>query len=153
MVGDYRGGALFIVLRNDGKDGAAWSPLASSEGLTLSESGLATVEVQSFGRLMITWMQGLEHTEAAVEMLANMLLAGMESRGQVPDATFRASFRLACVEAVTIDDHRSGDGSLLVCMCNPNLPRYVAPHAFCSWAGHLDLASGPCTWPVVLHGL
>ncbi len=103
MIGDYEGDALFCVLRQDG-EGGPWTPLGSDEALKVSANGMATVEVMSFARLMFVWwtQDGLQSQPAMVNMLANGLLAGMESRGMVPDADFRASFQLGCIAAVRI---------------------------------------------------
>lgn len=103
MVGNYEGDALFCVLRQDSEDGP-WTPLGSDESLVVSASGMVTVKVMSFARLMFVWWKedGLQSKPAMVNMFANGLLAGMESRGRVPDANFRASFQLGCVAAVRI---------------------------------------------------
>jgi hypothetical protein len=103
MVGDYEGNALFCVLRQDGED-APWTPLGSDESMRISASGMATVEVTTFARLMFVWWKqsALEAQPAMVNMFANGLLAGMDSRGMVPDAAFRASFQLGCIAAVKI---------------------------------------------------
>ena len=65
---------------------------------------MATVEVTTFARLMFVWWKqsALEAQPAMVNMFANGLLAGMDSRGMVPDAAFRASFQLGCIAAVKI---------------------------------------------------
>ena len=103
MVGSYEGNALFCVLRQDGENGP-WTPLGSAEALKMSASGVATVEVLSFSRLVLVWwtQDGFQSQPAVVSMLANGILAGMESRGMVPDADFRASFQLGCIAAVRI---------------------------------------------------
>jgi|EP01047_Picozoa_sp_COSAG01_P023354 hypothetical protein len=113
-VGDYRGDALFCALRKDTED-SPWTPLASDERLCFSSRGVATVELRSFCRVMVIWIRGLEEatTQAVVEMLATGLLAGMQSRGEEPNAAFRASFRLGCVVAVQVSPHWSGEDGLI----------------------------------------
>ena len=53
--------------------------------------------------VQVVWLKGLEQVQAVVDLLAAGLLAGLESRGEEPDAAFRAAFRLACVAAVDIE--------------------------------------------------
>jgi hypothetical protein len=90
----FEGDAIFCVLRQD-SEGAAWAPLASNEGLVLNPLDMmGTVEVRSFGRLMVLWLKGLEYTDVLVQMLGDGLLASLASRGELLDAAFRASFRL-----------------------------------------------------------
>ena len=98
MIEDYQGEALFCVLRKDDLEGDLWQPLASNEGISISEQGLLTVEVCSFAQLMVLWMKGFDQTQALVDVLA----AGLLGSGVIPDAAFRASFCLACVAAVEV---------------------------------------------------
>ena len=119
MLGGYQGEALFCVLRQvtlstdpNAEESTAWAPLASGEGISLSEGGVVTVEIQSFGRIMVVWMRGLEQTQSLVDFLAAGLLAGLESSGKEADADFRASFSLRCVAAVDIE--RAWNGQLSV---------------------------------------
>ena len=108
MVSDYEGDALFCVLRQDGGPDSVWTPLGNTERLSISASGVATVELQSFCRLQMVWVAGFEHNRSVVQMLKASLVAGLESKGALPDAEFRASFRLACVAAVQIRKQRVG---------------------------------------------
>ncbi len=115
IVQDYQGDALLCVLRQDPKSGeedeqAPWSPLDSSERVSLSESGLVTVELHSFCRIMVVWMASLHpwHTRAMVDTLAAGLLANMESRGRVVDAGFRMSFQLGSVCPLQVGLNESG---------------------------------------------
>ena len=62
--------------------------------------------------VQVVWLKGLEQVQAVVDLLAAGLLAGLESRGEEPDAAFRAAFRLACVAAVDIE--RTWNGTLKV---------------------------------------
>ena len=43
--------------------------------------------------VQVVWLKGLEQVQAVVDLLAAGLLAGLESRGEEPDAAFRAAFR------------------------------------------------------------
>ena len=117
MLSGYQGEALFCVLRQvtlstdpDAEESTAWAPLASEEGISLSEGGVVTVEIKRFGRIMVVWMRGLEQTQSLIDFLANGLLAGLESSGKEADAEFRASFHLRCVSAVSIE--RAWNGQL-----------------------------------------
>ena len=119
MLNGYQGTALFCVLRQvtlstdpDAEESTAWAPLESGEGISLSEGGVVTVEIQSFGRIMVVWLRGLEQTQSLVDFLAAGLLAGLESSGKEADAEFRASFGLRCVAAVDIE--RAWNGQLSV---------------------------------------
>jgi|EP01044_Picomonas_judraskeda_P006734 hypothetical protein len=119
IVKDYTGDALLCVLRQDpkvSKSGeeedteAPWAPLDSSERVSLSESGLVTVELHSFCRILVVWMASLHpwHTQAMVDALAAGILANMESRGRVVDADFRTSFQLGSVCPLQIGANASG---------------------------------------------
>eukprot|EP01043_Picozoa_sp_COSAG02_P032097 COSAG02_NODE_2128_length_9740_cov_20.436833_11_plen_550_part_01 len=117
MLSGYQGEALFCVLREvtlstdpHAEESTAWAPLSSEEGISLSEGGVATVEIKRFGRIMVVWMRGLEQTQSLVDFLAAGLLAGLESSGKEADAEFRASFHLRCVAAVSIE--RAWNGQL-----------------------------------------
>jgi rhodanese-related sulfurtransferase len=89
-----------------------WAPLSCAEGILLSEDGMATVELQSFGRIMVIWLKGLEQLPAMIDLLAKGLLASLASTGQEADEAFRASFRLDCVAAVNIE--RMWNGTLKI---------------------------------------
>ena len=112
LVRDYEGDALFCVLRQDGGPDSVWTPLGNTERLSISQSGVATVELQSLCRLMLVWVKGLEHKRSVIQMLKSSLVAGLESRGEQPDAEFRANFRLACVAAVTVSKQQVVKGKL-----------------------------------------
>ena len=115
IVQDYQGDALLCILRQDPKSGeedeqAPWAPLDNTESVFLSESGLVTVELHSFCRIMVVWMASLHpwHTQAMIDTLAAGLLASMESRGRVVDAGFRMSFRLGSVCPLQLGVNESG---------------------------------------------
>ena len=130
LVKDYEGDALFCVLRRDassgsggdgdgddegegesaGSEASVWAPLDSNEGVSLSETGLVTVELRSFCTIMVVWMASLHpwHTQAMVEMLADGILVSMESRGRAVDAAYRTAFRLGSVVPLQIGRNEAG---------------------------------------------
>ncbi len=107
LFGGYRGDALVLALRKGASQSSAsttgtWAPLDNTESVSISELGIATIRIRSFGQIMLVWIEGLEHKQAVAQVLKEGLAATLTMRDERADAAFRASFKLCCIAALDV---------------------------------------------------